>query len=124
MSKTNPDHEQGSGASVFYDDISKFLEQTAGQIFRFWVYRKLFTPYEMEHKFMDESQFESTHASFGVIQEAIALPDGDVLLGFGILSEHISDLQADYFRREYHRLSDISLEYHPCDQEEFYVELQ
>ena len=124
MNRTKTGHEQEREAPVFYEDISKFLEQTAGRVYRFWVYKKVFTPYEIESQFIDESQYESTHARFGVIQEAIVLPNKDVLLGIGEICDHISDLQGKYFHRGYYRLSDICLEYHPNDQEEFYVELQ
>ena len=124
MSKTKASHEQGSGAPAFYNDISMFLAQTAGRIYRFWVYKKVFTPYEIESQFIDESQYESSHARFGVIQEAIVLPNKDVLLGIGEITDHISDLHGKYFHRVYYRLSDICLEHHPSDQEEFHVELQ
>ena len=29
-----------------YDDFKQFFEQNPGRIYRYWVYRRMFTPYE------------------------------------------------------------------------------
>lgn len=93
-------------------DMETWLSDYGNRIFRFLVYKKLFTPYEQEHKFMDESQFEDTHYSFGYIEEAIDL-GGDWLLGFRRVFEGDSEPSE---LTEYYKLSDIQLSYSERDQ--------
>lgn len=81
-------------------------------IHRFVVYKKLFTPYEQEHKFMDEGQFESISYRYGFIEEAVELGNGDWLLGF---REIIDSEVCKYIC--YYRLSDIQLSYFEQDQD-------
>lgn len=69
--------------------------------YRFEVYvnKRIYTPYEIEKKFMDE--FTEELMLDGVcIVEMIELPDKDVLLGFKY---------EDYERIYYYKLSDIRL---------------
>ena len=85
------------------------------RIYRYWVYKRMFTPEEQEAKWSDQSYFEDEVCSHGRIEEAVELPDGDVLIGFrspddtGTYSEGCI---------EYHKLSEIALAYYPIDQEE------
>lgn len=103
-----------------YDDIWKFFQATEERIFRFWVYRRLFTPLEQEKKYMDQSQYEETHAHFGIVREVIPLPDGDVLLGFAQLYDDFADLSNEESQSlEYYRLSEIRLAYYLNDVREF-----
>lgn len=81
------------------------------RIYRFVVYKKLFTPYEQEHKFMDESQFEDISYRFAFIEEAVELGNGEWLLGF---REVIEDEVCNYI--SYFKLSDIQLSYFEQDQ--------
>jgi len=82
------------------------------RIYRFVVYKKLFTPYEQEHKFMDESQFEDIHYRFAFIEEAVELGNGEWLLGF---REIIDGEVCKYIH--YYKLSDIQLSYFEQDQD-------
>ena len=82
------------------------------RIYRFVVYKKLFTPYEQERKFSDESQFEDTHYRFGFIAEVIELGNGEWLLGF---REVVECNVCDYI--SYFKLSDIQLSYFEQDQD-------
>jgi hypothetical protein len=87
-----------------------FLDNS-DRIYRFVVYKKLFTPYEQDKKFMDESQFVDTHYRFGFIEEAIELGNGEWLLGFREVVEEEVRGYISYFK-----LSDIQLSYFEQDQ--------
>ena len=91
-------------------DMETWLSDNSDRIYRFVVYKKLFTPYEQEQKFSDESQFEDTHYRFGFIEEAIELGHGEWLLGLReIIDGEVYDIN-------YFRLSDIQLSYFEQDQ--------
>lgn len=98
-----------------HDSIGAFFEQHKDRVIRFYVYRRLFTPYEMEKQFSDQSLYESDVGNIGMIREVIPLPDGDVLLGIGGICDDISDM--NYL--DYYRLSEIRLEYWPMDDYEY-----
>jgi hypothetical protein len=92
--------------------METWLVDNESRIFRFLVYRKIFTPYEQERKYIDESQFEDTYYSYGQIEEAVDLGNGDWLLGFrgicdGVRCKYIS----------YYKLSEIRLSCFDCDQD-------
>lgn len=82
------------------------------RIYRFVVYKKLFTPYEQDKKFSDESQFEDTRYRFGFIEESIELGNGEWLLGF---REVIEGEVCSYI--SYFKLSDIQLSYFEQDKD-------
>jgi hypothetical protein len=95
--------------------METWLSDNSNRIYRFMVYKKLFTPYEQEQKFSDESQFEDTHYRFGFIEEAIELGHGDWLLGlreiidgevYDINYFKLSDIQLSYFEQDQNMLSD------------------
>ena len=91
-------------------DMETWSCDNSDRIYRFVVYKKLFTPYEQEHKFMDESQFEDTHYRFGFIEEVIELGNGEWLLGFREIIDgevcgcinyfKLSDIQLSYFEQD------------------------
>ena len=92
-------------------DMETWLLDFDERIFRFVVYKKLFTPYEQDKKFMDESQFEDTHFRFAFIEEAVELGNGEWLLGFlEIIDGEICN------NIDYYKLSDIQLSYFEIDQ--------
>ena len=105
-------------AMTVYDDFKRFFEQNPNRIYRYWVYRRIYTPYEQKQSFMDESFFEQGQALFGVIREVIPLPDGDLLLGIAEIAEDASEISADTCQMTYHRLSDLQLMYMPQDAHE------
>lgn len=89
-----------------FGDIYTWLHDVGeDKLFRFVVYRRIFTPYEQEQKFSDESQYEDTHFTFGYIKELINLENGDYLIGFNICDDDGSELGVI----EYYRLSEIRL---------------
>ena len=64
-----------------YGDMETFIHDFSDKLIRFWVYKKVFTPYEVDKKFIDQSDFESSTATFGYIRVAVNLGGGDYLLG-------------------------------------------
>lgn len=101
-----------------YEDFRQFAEQNPNRIYRYWVYRRMYTPYEQKQGFMDESFFEQSQALFGVIREVIPLSNGDLLLGIADITEDASELTAENRQMTYHRLSDLQLMYMPLDARE------
>ena len=93
-------------------DMETWFCDNSDRIYRFVVYKKLFTPYEQDKKFSDESQFEDNHFRFGFIEEAIELGQGEWLLGF---REVIEGEVCSYI--SYFKLSDIQLSYFEQDQD-------
>ena len=98
-----------------YDGISAFFEQHKYRVIRFYVYRRMFTPQEVEKQYIDQSVYESNTASISMVREVISLPDGDVLLGIGGIYEDVCDMD----HLEYYRLSEIRLSYWPRDDYEY-----
>lgn len=97
-------------------DFETWVLDHSDRVYRYWVYRRMFTPYEQEQKFTDESCFEADECSFGCIKEAVELPDGDILLGFVDPADYETRVE-NYI--DFHKLSEIRLAYSPRDQEEF-----
>lgn len=100
--------------------VPDFLETHQDDIFSFWVYRKVYTPYEQQNAFMDESVFEDTHANFGFVVECASLQNGDFLLGFKTVADPDErDAQKYNGPVEYYRLSEIRMSlYQPTTEEE------
>ena len=97
-----------------FGDFETFVLDEGDRIYRYQVYRRMFTPYEQEQSFMDESVFEdSSHPC--KICETITLPDGDILLG---LSDVFEDDDGGYTVDDditYYKLSEIRLECRKSD---------
>ena len=111
---------QEMNETAVYGSFFEFLEKNKDRLFRFWVYKRIFTPLEQEQKYMDQGEFEDYHAHTGIIKEAIILPDNDLLLGFYIISDTTADEIDEYRHLQYYKLSEIRMEYRPVDMEEFY----
>lgn len=58
-------------------DLSSFFDKDT--IYRFWVYKKMFTPYEIENKFSDESIYEDSYCNYAKILDCIPLTGGDFM---------------------------------------------
>lgn len=92
-------------------DMETWLVDNSERIYRFLVYKKMFTPYEQQMAFSDESQYEDTTFRFGVIEEAVELNNGDWVLGIREIIEYeVSNFIC------YYRLSEIHLEM--CDKDQ------
>ena len=95
-------------------DFENWVSENYGKIFRYLVYKKLFTPYEQQQAFSDESIYEDSYYSYGIIEEAISLGNGKWLVGIRKVYEgdEISDII------EYYRLDEIKIEYFENDNQE------
>ena len=91
--------------------FDKFVEEHKDDSFRYWVHKKIWTPYEQDLKDEYQCLTECETAMYGYIVESVELPDGDILLG---LSE---DKDGRY--KSYYKLSDIDLALSDKDNEEF-----
>lgn len=76
----------------------------------------MFTPNEQAKQYVDQSLYEDDHCCYGVIKEAIELPDGDILIGF--VDPYTEEDSIAYGYIDYHKLSEIALVYCPYDAEE------
>lgn len=59
--------------------MKDFVEKHKNEVFRYVQYRKIWTPYEMEEKFKDESETE-VYYNFARIADCFDLGSGDYLL--------------------------------------------
>lgn len=91
--------------------IGQWIAESEGVVFRYQVYRKVYTPYEQQNASILESQFESANYSYGYIEVIIPLGNGDWLIGF---RDIYCGLETDIIR--YYRLSEIRLEFCEDDQ--------
>jgi hypothetical protein len=94
-------------------DFETWLLDGSDRIYRYLVYKKVWTPLEMDKKYSDESEYENAgHYSFCKIEEAVELSPGSWMLGLreiyddGCVSGHVN----------YYPLSDIRLSYFDEDQ--------
>ena len=102
-----------------WGDFDTFMMDVGSErIFRCWVYKKFFTPYEQAQKFMDESLFENITCDFVKIREVITLPDNSLLLGLQkIYDEEEENLNDGDWDVEYYKLDEIRLAYCKSDNE-------
>lgn len=98
-------------------DMETWLLDNDGRVFRYLVYKRMFTPYEQQNAFLDESEFTDSHYSFGIIEEAVDL-EGDWLLGIREVDE--TSLDGDVVKTwdslQYYRLSELRLSCFDQDQ--------
>ena len=88
--------------------MKDFVEKNKDTVFRYWLRKRMWTPYEMELKDKYQSDLEDEEAEYGYLVEAVDLGH-DWLIG---VSE---DKNADYI--SYYRLSEIDLAISNNDQE-------
>lgn len=92
-------------------DFETWLHDYGDRIYRYWVYRRMFTPEEQNAKYIDQAFYECDECLFGLIKEAIELPDGDILLG-------IADVR-DQECLEYYKLSELRIAYYGDEVDDF-----
>ena len=106
-----------------YTTINEWLKEYEHKIFRMWRYKKMFTPYEIEQKFVDESVYESDMCEYIIITKIIPLSNDDYLLGYilvdGYNYNEIIDKPDNEKLEWYVKLSEISLAYSETDNTEF-----
>lgn len=98
-----------------HPDFVAFAEANADRVFELQVYRRLFTPYEQERRFLDDTEFTERPVSVK-LKEAIPLGHGDYLVG---VSEWFED-DPEWNARApvtFYRLSEIRLSYAPSADE-------
>ena len=97
-----------------WGDIHTWLSDVGEErVLRMWIFKKMFTPYEQDEKFLDESVYVDDTCKFVMIKELIELPDGDLLIGF----QEADDTDSDNLYLEYYKLSEIRLDYCQNDKE-------
>lgn len=100
-------------------DFETWLKDCNNKIFRMLEYRRIgfWTPFEMDQKYTDQSEYKDAHYSFVKIKEAVKLPDGDVLLGVQFIYD-CEDLENKNPQIYYKKLSQLELSYDPEDRAE------
>lgn len=95
-----------------YNSFADYLKSLPPDtVFRLWEYKRMFTPYEQEQKFSDESLYVNEECDYVRILDVIALPDGDLFLA----TTYAYD---DGTYISYYKLSEISLGRSEKDMEE------
>lgn len=97
----------------FYTDLYDFVRHHHNDIFRYWIYRRMYTPFEQEKKYSDEDYYEDSYCTYAYIRELIELPYGDYLIGF---LDSDSAAEGEKKDIQYCKLSEIRLELYEGDQ--------
>lgn len=93
-----------------YKTLGEYLKTLPPEtVFRLWERKQIFTPYEWDKKFSDQSTYENDECLHVCISDTIELPDGDLLL-----ITHEPELES-YL--SYYKLSEISLAKSDSDTE-------
>lgn len=99
-----------------YGDFETFMHDVGCErIMRIAPYRRMFTPYEQDKKFKDESEID--YLQTVVIKEVINLPNGDFLLGVCVADDGLGEIYDDNI--EYYKLSEVRLSYCKKDNERY-----
>lgn len=85
--------------------IEAWLRDWGDRLYHYLVYKKMFTPYEQQKAFCDESVYEDPHYTLCRIEEAVDLGNGDWLLGLRSVYEDGETSGIVH----YYRLSEIQL---------------
>lgn len=86
--------------------IGEWIKQNENTQFFLWVYRRGYTPYEMDKRFIDQSHFENSVADTVRIVEIVNLHNGDYLLG----TQSYCEIDDEYLNSvEYYKLSEVRL---------------
>lgn len=94
-----------------YNSFAEYLKSLPRDtIFRLWQYKRMFTPYEQDEKFLDESQYVNDECDHIRILGVITLPN-DLLLA-------TTYAYGDGKYISYYKLSEISLGKSEKDMEE------
>lgn len=96
----------------FITDFETWLHDYGDRLYRYLVYKKMFTPYEQQQAFMDEDVYEDTHYELCQIAEAIDLGNGEWMLGL----RTVADDGKVYGMIHYYKLSEIRLALFENDQ--------
>lgn len=93
-------------------DMETWRADESDVIYRLLVYRRMFTPYEEQVAFSDESCYEDDNYKIGLIRDTIDLGYGDWMIGFEeIVDGELCNIVS------YYLLSEIRLEKFDADQD-------
>ena len=106
--------------SIFGDWETFMHDVGEERIFQMNVYKRLYTPYEIDKKFMDESIYEDSTYTSVIIRESVFIND-DIFLGLQVISDE-DDLDQTEYSLVYYFLSDIHLDYIPSIEKQFFIE--
>lgn len=93
-------------------DFETWVLDNSDRVYRYWVYKRMFTPHEQDAKYIDQSCYEDETCEYGIIKEAVELPDGDILLGF--IDPNDAGTRVEGYIT-YYKLSEIALVWSPTD---------
>ena len=60
---------QEMNETTAYGSFFEFLEKNKDRIFRFWVYKRMFTPLEQEKMYLDQDVYEDTFAAIAKMHQ-------------------------------------------------------
>ena len=94
-------------ARIITDFETWLMDESDTKIFRYLIYKKVYTPYEQDKKYMDESEYEDGgHYTMAKIEEAIDMGNGNWMLGMRTIyedcsvSKHITYVMLNVIRLE------------------------
>ena len=96
-----------------FKTMKDFIEENKDTIFRYWIKKEKFTPYEEKMCNEYESLYINEEADYGYITECIDLNNGDYLLAI----RPVDNMDSNYVYKEYYKLSNIDIAYSDKDQE-------
>jgi hypothetical protein len=92
-------------ARIITDFETWLIDESDTRIFRYLVYKKVYTPREQHEKYVDESEYEDGGIyTLAKIEEAIDIGNGDWMLGMreifedGSVSKHIKYVKLNEIR--------------------------
>lgn len=66
-----------------WTDLDTWMHDNSDErIFRVWKYKRVFTPYEQDKKFIDESVYEDEECMYAWLDEVVEFGNGRVMFGF------------------------------------------
>lgn len=99
-----------------YENFDQWVEFHRNDIFRMWEYKKMFTPYEQEQKFVDESIYVDSHCSFIIIKEVIHISSDKIMIGVHHIYDFTkSEIEEPNPHLSYYMLNEIKLDLYPDD---------
>lgn len=100
---------------VTFEQWAREMSET-NTVISYLVYRRpgLYTPYEQDKKYMDESIYEDSHYTQAIIRDVISLGNGDYLIGMQSIidsdyMEEVPKFGSTDYSIEFVRLSEIRM---------------
>lgn len=93
-----------------WGDFETFLIDNEDRMICFQVYKRVYTQYEQQKAFADETEYTSIEMEKGYIREAVNLCNGDWLLGIENVYEDFDSADEETYLTFY-RLSELRMIY-------------